>query len=229
MRAILISFILCAPQAAGGAVRGKVTATEGEAQKKIRADIRYVGPGIEKRKPPDPSPAVVYLIAAAPVPATESKTVQIKQDGCEFHPRVLVVRVGTVIEFPNADEFFHNVFSYSKAKRFDLGRYPSGKSKEEVFDKKGLVEIRCDIHKHMRAYVHVVDNPYSGICAEDGSYSIPNVPPGKYTLVAWKEFFEPVRKVIEVTADGAQLDFSLSLGLKRVPEDSSPASCCAAR
>jgi hypothetical protein len=137
--------------------------------------------------------------------------------------------VGTVVRFPNADEFFHSVFSYSKAKRFDLGRYPTGQSKEEVFDKKGLVEIRCDIHKHMRAYVHVVDNPYFAICAEDGSYSIPNVPPGKYTLVAWKEFFEPVRREIEVKADGTQLDLSLSRGDRAAAGEGVPISCCDAR
>ncbi len=193
----------------GGTVSGTVTATEGEGQKKLRADIRYAGPGIELRKAPDPSPAVVHL-EGVPASKAEGKTLEMRQDGLEFRPRVLAVQAGSTVRFPNGDNLHHNVFSYSAARRFDLGRYPKGESKDVLFDRKGRVDVRCDIHRHMRAYIHVFDDPHFALAKEDGTFAISGVPPGKYTLVVWKEFFEPVRRPVEVAADGARVDVRLS-------------------
>jgi plastocyanin len=144
LRALLAAFLLFGSPEGDVAISGRVTATEGETQRLIQADVRYAGPGIEKRKAPDASPAVVYLVGVPASAGGETKAVEIRQEGLEFRPRVVVVQVGTVVKFPNGDDLFHNVFSYSKAKRFDLGRYRKGESNEATFDKKGLVEVRCD-------------------------------------------------------------------------------------
>jgi plastocyanin len=216
MRLTLALLLLCGPQETSS-VAGKVSAPEGAAQKRLRAKIRYAGPGIELHKPPDPSPAVVWL-EKAPAAKVEPRTVEIRQEGLELRPRVVAIPVGSTVKFPNADDVFHNVFSFSKAKRFDLGRYPKGESKSETFDARGQVDLRCEVHDHIRGFVHVFDHPYYAVAAEDGSYAIPKVPPGKYTLVAWKEFFEPVRQEIEVKADGAKVDVTMARSDDRSPD-----------
>jgi hypothetical protein len=98
---------------------------------------------------------------------------------------MLVVPVGASVRFPNQDKFFHNVFSYSKTKRFDLGRYPRGEAKTVQFDKPGPVSVFCEIHKWMRGAIVAVENPFYAVARADGSFSIPNVPPGKYQLTVW--------------------------------------------
>jgi plastocyanin len=227
MRLFLVLLLLCTPQEAG-TVSGRVDAPEGAAQKKLRMKIKYAGPGVEKHTAPDPSPAVVW-IENAPAAKVEPKTVEIRQEGLEFRPRVVAVSVGSTIKFPNNDDVFHNVFSYSKAKRFDLGRYPKGETKSETFETRGQVDLRCEVHDHLRGYIHVFDHPYYAVAREDGTYSIPKVPPGKYTLVAWKEFFDPVRKDIEVTADGAKVDLTLAGVTDRPADRTVGAACCDAR
>lgn len=212
----------------GASVTGKISSTEGSAQKKLRAKLKYVGPGSDQHKDPDPSPAVVWL-EGVPASKLEPKTVEIRQEGLELRPRVVAIPVGSSVKFPNGDDLFHNIFSYSKAKRFDLGRYPKGESKTETFDAKGQIDLRCEVHEWIRGYIHIFDHPYYTIAAADGSYSIPNVPPGKYTLVAWKEFFDPVRQDIEVKADGAKIDLTLSRLMDRPADRTVGAACCDAR
>jgi len=225
---LALILVLGAPLQEGATVSGKVAGPEGAAQKKLRMRIKYAGPGVESRKDPDPSPAVVWLEGPAAV-KMDSKTLEIRQEGIEFRPRVLAIPAGSTIKFPNGDDVFHNVFSFSKAERFDLGRYPKGESKSVTFDKKGLVDVRCEVHDHMRSYVHVFDHPYYAVAAADGSYAIPKVPPGKYTLVAWKEFFDPVRQEIEVKVDGAKVDVTLARLLESPADRRVGAACCDAR
>jgi plastocyanin len=102
-----------------------------------------------------------------------------------FEPALLVVTAGSTVEFPNHDPFFHNVFSYSRPARFDLGRYPRGESKEVQFDAPGVVRVYCEVHESMRAAIIVVENPYWAEPDDDGRFRIDGVPPGTYTLVAW--------------------------------------------
>ena len=105
------------------------------------------------------------------------------QQGESFRPTLLVVPVGATVTFPNGDPQFHNVFSYSRAKRFDLGRYPRGESKAVTFDKPGYVKVLCEVHKWMRAGVLVVDNPYYAIVPESGRFRFDGVPAGRYRVV----------------------------------------------
>jgi len=227
MRLCLALLLLWAPLDPGS-VSGKVSWTEGPAQKKLRQKIKYAGPGVSGPTKPDPSPAVVWLEGAAAV-KMDPRSVEIKQEGIEFRPRVVALPVGSTVKFPNGDDVFHNVFSYSKAERFDLGKYPKGESKSVGFNTKGLVDVRCEVHDHMRSYIHVFDHPYYVVAAEDGSYKIPDVPPGKYTLVVWKEFFDPVRQEVDVKSDGAKVDVALTRLLDRPADRSVGAACCDAR
>jgi hypothetical protein len=114
-----------------------------------------------------------------------------------FQPALLAVPVGSSVRFPNDDKFFHNVFSYSKTKRFDLGRYPKGESKSVVFDDAGAVSVFCEIHKWMRGAIIVLENPYYAVVRDDGSFSIPNVPPGTYKVAVWHP--ERGKKTFDVT------------------------------
>ena len=156
---------------------GKVTATEGVAQKRLREKVKY-GASLVGHKEPDPSPAVVWLEGGPAARPVDAK-VELTQEGLEFRPRVLAVQVGTTVRFPNGDDLYHNVFSYSKVKRIELGRYPKGESKEVLFDARGRWDLRCEIHEHMRGYVHVFDHPWFAVAKGDGSYSIPKVPDRK--------------------------------------------------
>ena len=228
MRLCLLLALLWTPQASTPTVSGKVSAPEGAAQKRLRAKL-YGNEAVAGRKDPDPTLAVVWLEGVAAPPKVDPRTAAIRQEGLEFRPRAVAVTVGSKVDFPNEDDLFHNVFSFGKGYRIELGSYPKGESKSVTFEKKGLIDVRCDVHKHMRAYVHVFDHPYFAVAAPDGSYSIPNVPPGKYTLVAWKEFFDPVRQDVEVKADGAKVDVTLSALLNRPADRTVGAACCDAR
>jgi hypothetical protein len=112
---------------------------------------------------------------------------EIRQEGEKFVPHVLAVTRGSTVEFPNADPFYHNVFSLSGAATFDLGRYPKGQSRTRQMLKPGLVKVFCHIHSHMSASVLVLDHPYFVVPEIDGSFSLPNVPAGRYTIVGWHE------------------------------------------
>lgn len=127
-----------------------------------------------------------------------------------FVPHVLPVLVGTTVAFPNSDEVRHNVFSPSPARRFNLGTYPKGVARTVTFDKPGEVALLCNVHAEMSAYVVVVETPYFAVSAKDGSYTIRNVPPGKYVLKTWHEKLKPQMKEVEVPADGSvTVDFEL--------------------
>jgi len=102
-----------------------------------------------------------------------------------FVPQVLPITVGTTVDFPNHDKVYHNVFSFSSAKSFDLGRYPAGHFKSVTFDKPGIVKVYCDIHSQMNAIILVLKNPFFAMTDEEGNFVLQNVPPGRYTLKAW--------------------------------------------
>lgn len=135
----------------------------------------------------NPPLAVVYLEGSFSK-AGSLPTKQIIQKDLAFSPTLLPVRVGTRVEFPNLEQdIYHNIFSYSPAKRFDLGRYRPDERPipSEVFDVAGLVTLRCDIHEHMRALILVLNTPHSVVTDEEGRYRLKGLPSGRYTLKAW--------------------------------------------
>jgi plastocyanin len=134
----------------------------------------------------EPPVAVVYLERSFPR-SSSLPTKQIVQKNLTFVPSLLPVQVGTKVEFPNLDDTYHSIFSYSPAKRFDLGRYRPEERPipSEVFDKPGLVTLRCDIHEHMRGLILVLDTPYFILTDADGRFRLSGLPSGHYTLKAW--------------------------------------------
>jgi plastocyanin len=133
-----------------------------------------------------PPLAVVYLDGAFTKPAS-LPTKQVAQKDLAFVPPLLPVPAGTKVEFPNLDDTYHNIFSYSPAKRFDLGRYrPEERPVPvQVFDKPGLVTLRCDIHEHMRGLILVLNTPYFVMTDTEGHFRLSGLPAGHYTLKAW--------------------------------------------
>ena len=134
----------------------------------------------------EPPVAVIYLEGSFPRP-TSLPTKQIGQKNLAFVPSLLPIRVGTKVEFPNYDDTYHSIFSYSPAKRFDLGRYRPEERPipSEIFDSAGLVTLRCDIHEHMRGLVLVLDTPHFVVSDANGRYRLSGLPSGHYTLKAW--------------------------------------------
>jgi len=133
-----------------------------------------------------PPLAVIYLDGPFPQPAS-LPTKQVTQKDLTFIPALLPVRVGTKVEFPSLDDTYHNIFSYSPAKRFDLGRYRPDERPvpSQVFDKPGLITLRCDIHEHMRGLILVLNTPYFVMTDTAGRFRLGGLPAGHYTLRAW--------------------------------------------
>ena len=153
----------------------------------------------------NPPLAVVYLEGAFPQPAAPA-TKQLPQKDFAFVPALLPLRVGTKVEFPNLDDTYHNIFSYSPAKRFDLGRYrPDEKPvPAQVFDVPGLVTLRCDIHEHMRGLILVLDTPHFAVTDAEGRFKLAGLPPGQYTLKAWLSSKTTLERPVELK-NGATL------------------------
>jgi plastocyanin len=153
---------------------------------------------------------VVVYLKDAPARARAPVRVEIVQRNETFLPRVVAVPVGSVVAFPNADPIYHNVFSLSRAKAFNLGRYPRGHSKEERFDKPGIVRVFCDIHSHMSATVMVFNHAWFAIPDDDGRFDLPDVPPGDREITAWHERLGETTLRVRVEAGRATVaDFTL--------------------
>jgi len=147
--------------------------------------------------------AVVYIESTG---ESKSYTVpdehpQLNQRDLIFRPLVLPIVVGTTVDFPNNDKVFHNVFSYSQPKEFDLGRYPQGKSKSVTFEKPGVVNVYCEIHQYMYATILVLENPFYAVPDDDGVFVIHNVPPGTYQLSFWYGRKKVATKNVSVKAN----------------------------
>jgi len=146
-----------------------------------------------------PPLAVVYLDGAFPNLAS-LPTKQVAQKDLTFVPALLPVPAGTKVEFPNLDDTYHNIFSYSPAKRFDLGRYRAEERPipTQIFDKPGLVTLRCDIHEHMRGLILVLNTPYFVMTDTDGHFRLSGLPAGRYTLKAWIDSRTTREKPVEL-------------------------------
>jgi plastocyanin len=210
--ALLFSSPVAASGAAtNGAIRGRV-------------DIRRAAPAMERRPGvadlgtppgrliPDLRRSVVYLESAprGAFEPTDGGRAVMDQRNETFVPHVLAVTVGTTVDFPNSDKFYHNVFSLSKTRTFDLGRYATGSSKSVRFDRPGIVRVFCDIHSHMNAFILVFSHPFYALTDADGRYRIDNVPGGTYGVIAWNEGASSDAKPTTVPDGGvSELDFTI--------------------
>lgn len=159
---------------------------------------------------PEIKNVVIYLKGVAFKGVLPPSRQEIRQHNEAFLPRVLAVTRGSTVDFPNGDPFFHNVFSLSSASNFDLGRYPMGRRKSTSFARAGLVKVFCHIHSHMSASILVLDHPYFTIPELDGTFTLPNVPAGRHTIVGWHERIGERTGTVEVRG-GAVVSVDLSL------------------
>jgi plastocyanin len=195
--------------AAAGALRGRVEIRRAVAASERRPGVTDLG-SAAARDLPDRRRAVVYL-ETAPGGAFEDREpdrARMDQRNETFLPSVLAITVGTVVDFPNNDSTYHNVFSLSKAKRFDLGRYAQGRSKSVRFDRPGIVRVFCDIHSHMSSFIIVFSHRYFATTDAEGRYRINNIPSGTYAVVAWHDGADRETRTVTIPDGGSvELDF----------------------
>lgn len=152
---------------------------------------------------------VVYLKDAPKRPMTPVNA-EIHQQDENFLPRVVAVPVGSTVGFPNDDPIYHNVFSLSRVKTFNLGKYPRGRSRPVRFDKPGVIKVFCEIHSHMSATVMVFDHPWFAVPGNDGRFELPAVPPGERQVTAWHERLGDTTLSVKVEPGrAAEADFVL--------------------
>lgn len=176
-----------------GKLRGTVSIKRGRRMKKDRSNV------------------VVYIENVPGDTHKPGPNHRIGQKNKQFTPQVNVINRGTTVDFPNDDKVFHNVFSVSRAAPFDLGLYRSGASKSVEFQKKGVVDVYCNIHPQMAAKVLVVDTSYYTVTGPDGKFELPNLPPGSYTVKAWQANGDEFSGPVEIPAGGvANLDITVT-------------------
>ena len=201
------SILICALGFAAGPIQAQVV-IEGTVQLPKPSfdrglNQRYTAGNDVPMAPTNPPAAVVYLEGdfrsqAANSPKTPA---QVAQKNIAFAPDLLPVLVGTAVDFPNMDDTYHNVFSYSKTKRFDLGRYRKDeKSTTVVFDKAGAVTIHCEIHERMRGTILVLETPYFQKTDTAGRYRLEHLPAGNYVLKAWVAGDDVRQRPVELKA-----------------------------
>ena len=200
--------VVCLTQQSNGqqvVVSGQVEVTKGPSHSKSKEPSKIVVwlrpldvPGFVK--PPGPPPAASLV-----------------QKSKSFDPHLLIIQVGTVVDFPNHDPFFHNVFSLYDGKRFDLGLYEAGTSRHVRFDKPGVCYIFCNIHPEMSAVVLVLDTPFYGAVNGAGTFTIADVPPGRYQMRVWDERALP-EVLDKLTREGVVSEAKQNVGMIKVAE-----------
>ena len=193
-----------------GVIRGRVEMRRAAAPVERRPNVNDLGMHAP-RDMPDLRRSVVYLESAPSLafPDSEPQRATMDQRNETFVPHVLAIDVGTRVDFPNNDQTFHNVFSLSKPRRFDLGRYGRNQSKTIRFDKPGVVRVFCDIHSHMNAFVVVFNHPYHALTDDDGRYRIDNIPAGTYGVTAWHEGSARDMRSVTIPPGGGVIDLDL--------------------
>ena len=214
LRAIVVALLTLAGSVSGADVRGIITI-----QRKLTPRNVTPAAGLYQRGSPvalesdthenaldyERSHVVVYLEGGSgwagtePLPA-KPMTMEMQQQNRRFSPDLVVIPAGASVSFPNFDPIFHNVFSLSKAKSFDLGNYSKGQTKMVTFPKAGIVAVYCHLHPNMTGTIIVTPNQWGVRVDASGQYTLTNVPAGKYTVVAWHKTGGTFRKTIEVTA-----------------------------
>jgi plastocyanin len=180
----------------------------------VNGDASLITAG-SRSKAKDASRIVVWLTpieTVQPVSTTAMARAHYRlvQRNKRFDPGLLVVPVGSVVDFPNYDPWFHNVFSLYRGKRFDLGLYQAGAKKSVKFDRIGPSYLFCNIHSEMTGVVLVVDSDFFGITDKNGHYSIPKVAPGRYVLQVWyenaaPEFLQALQRQVTIQSDNQSL------------------------
>lgn len=153
--------------------------------------------------------AVVYLLGGKG-PLTPKKG-EVDQKNLIFIPHVLAVPVGSTVSFKNSDKVNHNIFSADVCKKFNLGTYNPGMSRDVLFDKPCVVNLLCNVHSEMSGYVVAVNSNYYAVTSADGKFTIGNVPAGTYEVTAWSEKLKPQGKTMVTVADGQTATVSVKM------------------
>jgi plastocyanin len=196
MRALVLLAGFASTAAAGpvGSIAGKVSITEADGKPAVGAEV------------------IVYVVGFAE-PAT-TNTVSIAQKGRKFVPDLVAITVGEKVAFPNGDAFLHNVFSQSTARKFDLGSFKKGETKQKEFPAPGVIDVYCNIHPEMAATILVLPNRRHTRTRPDGTFTLEGVPTGTWTLFAYtRRATKPVSSKVTVLADGeTTIDLALQRG-----------------
>jgi len=195
-----------------GTIRGSVDFKVAPAERDRRvnpADMAMPG----QHDAADRRRSVVYLDPAprAAFDAREEPHVRLDQRDEQFVPHVLAIVAGTVVDFPNNDRTYHNVFSLSKANSFDLGRYPPGRAKAVRFDHPGIVRVFCEIHSHMNAFILVFAHRHFAVTGAQGEYRIDGVPPGTYAVTVWHPTFNAKSESVRIPEQGGEVELNFVL------------------
>jgi len=202
-----------APRPAG-TIRGRVDLARGLPAAQGRPNVSDLGMRATRGVSADQRRSVVYL-ETAPRGAFEDRgdlRALLDQRNETFVPHVLAIMAGTTVEFLNSDKTYHNVFSLSRVRPFDLGRYPTGRSKSVRFDRPGIVRVFCDIHSHMSAYILVFGHRFFAVADPDGRFRIEHVPPGTYTVAVWNEALARETRRVTVPDHGGDVELNVTLG-----------------
>ena len=219
-----------AARAATGRIEGLVEISASLTARRPQFRI-YADPGSGAVPPPAAKPAaalaaevrnvVIYLegdsirLPGTPARLAAARRGRIAQRDERFSPHVLAAVAGATIDFPNEDDFYHNVFSLSSAagpRGFDLGRYPQGTSRSWTFPRPGTVQVSCHIHSDMSALLLILSNPFFATPDETRHYAIDDVPEGQYTIIGWHERIKPIIRTVRVTAgQTTTMDFNIPL------------------
>lgn len=206
-------------------IEGNITVTHRLTKAKVTSTADSYERGVAVKLQADEAPdviafershVVIYLEGQHP---SEPQTAVMEQKNRRFDPDLVVLPAGSTVSFPNLDPIFHNVFSLSKAKDFDLGNYPKGHTRTVTFSKPGMVYVNCHLHSNMAAVIVVTPNQWSTRADDAGRFRLAGVPPGDYTIVAWHKAAGFLRRQIKVTADrNTVVNFTVPLGIKTSAE-----------
>ena len=185
----LFLLLVCGSRLFAGNVEGTIT-TDAADLKETAKQVAVWIEGIEGFQMPETNPVL-------------------SQQGIQFSPRMLMVTAGQTVDMPNDDDVAHNVFSLSKAKKFKLGIYPKGQSRSVTFEKPGVIDLFCSIHRHMHAVVVVTPSPHSAVSSVGSAFSIKDVPPGSYTLHYWNAKLGKHTQPLETTDDVTNVTIKL--------------------
>jgi len=206
---LVLALCIFLPSARPADLNGRIVVTRAITKKHVTLPVYELRGAATSTLPSDPvhptseyGNMVVFLDGDLPRSATPVH-VSLTQQNQQFAPRLLVVPVGSTVSFPNSDPVFHNVFSLSATRKFDLGYYPQGRTRLVTFNDPGVVQVYCHLHPNMHGAIVVVPNQWHTQPAEDGTFSLTGVPPGTYRLMIWHMSAGYFHRTIQIEPDRA--------------------------
>lgn len=208
-RLYTIACLLCVVlPASAGDVQGHAIITKRLTKKALSPIVYNLRGAVTPSSAPAQSDAaneysrLVVMLEGGSERSKPPESLVIEQRNMRFEPDLVIVPVGSTVQFPNADPIFHNIFSLSKTQPFDLGFYPQGQNRTVKFNRKGIVQVYCHIHANMYAAVVVTSSPWYAKPSADGSFSWSGVPAGHYKLIAWHKIAGLFKTEIDVPESG---------------------------